>query len=134
MTAVDAAGVHVPGGQQNDLVASFSRATLRALPPERGPVLVEAFGGFRAQGVGAGVAFELERHGVPVVVLPIAALAFGPGREEEPGEPLRARVLVTTDEGFAKLADRDTWQLIARQPHPAAADPLSRLGMYLATD
>ncbi len=93
--ALDARSVAVTGADQVAATRRFSTVAREVLRGRTGPVVIEDVGSLRASAIGAGVALELERHGIPIEVPRSERLPYGDGRVEHGGRA-RARLLVAS--------------------------------------
>jgi hypothetical protein len=104
LNSVVAARAQPPYRHQSDVAAPLSRSVLASLPAGRRPVLLSGSSGISAFHE-AGIAVQLERHGVPVRA---DHTRYGEHRVYE-GEPVRAVLTVATEDAIDRLlAQRDT--------------------------
>jgi hypothetical protein len=79
---------------------SITRQVLEHLPAGKGPVLINTSQGGT---VAPGIVLALERHGIPVEMIPSLPVVYGPRRSDR-GGPYRARiVIVSGDETIKKF-------------------------------
>lgn len=104
VNAVTAARAGEPLAADTEVVTALGPSTLESLPEGDGVVYVrEPF--HLAAWYSRGLVIYLEREGVDVRVEPELALHFGAHRVYD-GEPIRAELMVMSDEGIAAVADQ----------------------------
>ncbi|MGZ8751962.1 MAG: hypothetical protein ACXW1S_03190, partial [Acidimicrobiia bacterium] len=113
VVAFDVGSAEPAGAPEVAATRTFSKAARDAVSEGRGPAVIDAAGGLRIRSIGAGVALELERHGIPIEVPPELGLAFGDDRVDDDGRA-RARLLVATPAQVADTPGAERWELLAR--------------------
>jgi len=123
VNCVDAAGAGDPATSSNT-IDGLTHRILGALPHGGGVVEIAAIGGAGSTWVGAGVADDLEHHGVTTRVAPDLGFAYGPDRVVD-GERVRLVVLPVEDPdlpaararpGFEELGRVGRYTLFVKRP------------------
>jgi hypothetical protein len=109
----DAVDVDVRDRVEAEATRQLSGPARAALGDGDHPVLVDALGGFRPQGVAAALVLHLEREGIPVEVPRPISHPYGKHRRSD-GGPTRAALLVSPRALLGELRDPSRWELVAR--------------------
>jgi hypothetical protein len=104
VNTVDAARARNPDAAGSRAVRALTAKVRQELPDGRGVVEIRSIGGAGSTWIGAGIADELEHHGIDTRAAQDLAFAYGPDRALD-GERVRLIVLPVEDADLARARE-----------------------------